>query len=373
VLEVLFWTSVGLIVYTHVGYPLLLWLISRVHRARSTRRPSGDLPSVTLIVAAHDEEDAIEAKIENARSLDYPRERLEVVVAANACADRTVEVARAAGADLVLDLPERGKVPAQDAGAAAARGEILAFSDANTSLEPAALKRLVAAFRDPAVGYVCGHVQFIGQQGLNQEGVYWRYETAIRALESHLGSVTAGNGGLYATRRESYMVVDPRMGHDLSFPFNMVKRGWRAIYEPAARAIEKMTPDTDEEARRKRRMMGRTWLILLRSGILSPRGYGPLYWLQILSHRLLRYMTPFLHLIALATNLALLGSGWVYAVTLALQLALLLGAALGRRLPGRPLQLARYYVLVTAAPAVGLWELLRGDVPAGWAKPEGTR
>ena len=372
-LEVLFWTSVALIVYTHVGYPLLLWLLTRLRRTRGTRRPGGELPSVSLIVAAHDEEEVIAGKIENARALDYPRERLELIVAANACADRTVEVARSAGADLVLELPERGKVPAQDAAAAAARGEILAFSDANTRLEPSALRRLVGAFRDPEVGYVCGHVHFAGQDGTNQEGVYWRYETAIRALESHLGSVTAGNGGLYATRRDSYVVVDPRMGHDLSFPFNIVKRGWRAIYEPAARGTEKMTPDNEEEYRRKRRMMGRTWLILLRSGILSPRGYGPLYWLQILSHRLLRYMTPFLHLIALGTNVALVGHGWVYAVTLGLQLALLVGAALGRRVPGRPLQLARYYVLVTAAPAVGLWEMLRGDVPAGWEKAEGTR
>jgi len=163
------------------------------------------------------------------------------------------------------------------------------------------------------------------------------------------------------------------MGHDLSLPFNMVKRGWRAVYEPAARGVEKMTPDNEEEYRRKRRMMSRTWLILLRSGILSPRGYGPLYALQVVSHRLLRYLTPFLHLIAFGTNVALLGSGWVYAVTLGLQLALLAAAALARLVPGRPLQLARYYVLVTAAPATGLWDSLRHGVSAGWEKAEGTR
>jgi cellulose synthase/poly-beta-1,6-N-acetylglucosamine synthase-like glycosyltransferase len=213
----------------------------------------------------------------------------------------------------------------------------------------------------------------VRRDGGNQEGVYWRYETAVRALESRLGSITAGNGALYATRRESYLRVDPRMGHDLSFPFNMVKRGWRAVYAPSARAVERMTPDTEEEYRRKRRMMSRTWLILLRSGILSPRGYPPLYALQVLSHRLLRYLTPFLHLIAFVANLALLGRGWVYAVTLALQLALLAAAALARAIPRRPLQLARYYVLVTAAPAAGLWDSLRQGVSAGWEKAEGTR
>jgi cellulose synthase/poly-beta-1,6-N-acetylglucosamine synthase-like glycosyltransferase len=375
VLQAAFWASVALILYTHAGYPLLLWLLSRVRRTRgsSARVRAEEPPRVSLIVAAHDEELVIADKVANAFALDYPRERLELIVASDGSADRTVELARGAGADHVLDLPRSGKIGAQDAGVDAAGGDILAFSDANTRLEPSALRRLVAAFDDPRVGYACGQVRFTRDEGDNQEGAYWRYEMAIRSLESSLGSVTAGNGGLYATRRESYIRVDPRMGHDLSFPFNMVKRGWRAVYEPAAQGAEKMTPTGTDEYRRKRRMMSRTWLILLRSGILSPRGYGPLYALQVLSHRLLRYLTPFLHLIAFGTNIALLGEGWVYAVTLGLQLALLAAAALARLVPGRPLQLARYYVLVTAAPAAGLWDSLRRGVSAGWEKAEGTR
>jgi cellulose synthase/poly-beta-1,6-N-acetylglucosamine synthase-like glycosyltransferase len=375
VLQAVFWASVALILYTHVGYPLLLWLLTRVRRPDPKRRDSaiGELPRVSLIVAAHDEEKVIADKVSNALELDYPRGRLELIVASDGSADRTVELARAAGADAVLELPRGGKIRSQDAGVDAASGEILVFSDANTRLEPGALRRLLEAFEDPRVGYACGHVHFTRGDGTNQEGAYWRYETRVRAMETLLGSITAGNGGLYATRRKSYLVVDPRMGHDLSFPFNMVKRGWRAVYEPGARGVEKMTPDNEEEYRRKRRMMSRTWLILLRSGILSPRGYGPLYALQIVSHRLLRYLTPFLHLIALGTNVALLGRGWVYAVTLGFQVALLAAAALARAVPGRPLQLARYYVLVTAAPAVGLWDSLRRGVSAGWEKAEGTR
>jgi cellulose synthase/poly-beta-1,6-N-acetylglucosamine synthase-like glycosyltransferase len=372
VLQVAFWGSVALIVYTHVGYPLLLWGLARVWRARETVASGPATPPVSLVVAARNEESVIAGKVRNALALDYPRDALQVIVASDGSTDRTVELARAAGADVVLDLPHRGKVRSQDAGVDAATADVLVFSDANTQLEPDAVRRLVVALGD-GVGYVCGQVHFTREDGTNQEGVYWRYEMAIRALESRLGSVTAGNGGLYATRRDSYVRVDPRMGHDLSFPFNMVKRGWRAVYEPAARGVEKMTPDNDEEYRRKRRMMSRTWLILLRSGILSPRGYGPLYALQVLSHRLLRYLTPFLHLIAFGTNVALLGRGWVYAVTLGMQLALLAAAALARTIPGRPLQLARYYVLVTAAPAAGLWDSLRGGVSAGWEKAEGTR
>src|ERR1700721_1138867 len=149
---------------------------------------------------------------------------------------------------------------------------------------------------------------------------------AQRTNESRLASIPAGNGAIYATRRDSYLVVDPIMGHDLSFPFNMVKRGWLAVYAPRARASEEMVPSIEGEVARERRMMSHGWPIVLRGGMLSPRGYDPLYALMIVSHRVLRYASPFLHLIALGTSIALLGHGWVYAVAVITQLAVLLAA-----------------------------------------------
>src|SRR6202030_4040306 len=141
-----------------------------------------------------------------------------------------------------------------------------------------ALALLAAAFDDPKVGYACGQMRFVqaaaGAGADNQEGLYWRYEMAVRGAESRLRSVTGGNGGIYAVRRDAYIVVDERMGHDLSFPFNMVKRGCRAVYVPAARATEKMVPSLDGEFARKRRMMGYIWAIVLRSGMRRPGGYG---------------------------------------------------------------------------------------------------
>jgi cellulose synthase/poly-beta-1,6-N-acetylglucosamine synthase-like glycosyltransferase len=368
-MKVVFWASVALIVYTHLGYPVLLWVIARFRRP--SPRPAACSPQmrVSLIIAAYDEEAVIARKVRNALALDYPRELLELIVCSDGSTDRTVEEARAAGADLVLDLPRSGKVRTQDAGVERATGEIVAFTDANSTLAPEALGQLVGAFADPRVGYACGQVRFTTDGGTNQEGAYWRYEMAVRSLESALGGVTAGNGAIYATRREAYIVVDARMGHDLSFPFNMVKRGWRAVYEPSARAEEKMVPSTEGEFRRKRRMMSHTWPIVLSGGMLSPRGYRPLYALQIVSHRVLRYLTPFLHVIALATNIALLGHGWVYTVTLIAQLALVAAAVVGVG----PLRIARYYVLVTASSALGLWDFLRTGTPAGWEKAEGTR
>jgi cellulose synthase/poly-beta-1,6-N-acetylglucosamine synthase-like glycosyltransferase len=382
-LEIVFWLSAALIVWTQLGYGLVLGLLASV-----TRRPApgasgaaaaGEPPSVSLIVAAHDEERVIAAKVHNALALDYPRELLEVIVSCDGCTDGTAERARQSGADVVLELPRGGKIRAQDAAVERARGEIVAFSDANAQWDRGAARALVAAFQDPRVGYACGQVSFVqatdGTGGGNQEGVYWRYELALRSSESRLSSITAGNGAIYATRRESYIVVDPIMGHDLSLPFNIVKRGLRAVYVPGALATEKMVPSLGGEFARKRRMMSHTWPILLRGGMLSPRGYPPGYALMILSHRLLRYATPGLHALALLANVALLalGAGALYALTLALQLALLLAAALGGVLSARPLLIARYYVLTTASPAAGLWDWLRHGTPASWEAAEGTR
>ena len=365
-LEILFWAAAGLLVYAHVGYPLLLWLLVRLRRERPVPPQPAEQPSVSLVIAAHDEADVIERRVRNVLELDYPRDLLEVVVSSDGSRDDTVERARAAGADRVLDLPRGGKVRAQDAGVEQSRAEVVAFSDANAYWEPDALRRLVARFTDPAVGYVCGRVRFVDSGGNNLEGSYWRYEMWVRELESRLAGVTGGNGAIYAVRRADYVVVDPRMGHDLSFPFNLVKRGRRPVYEPGALATEKMVPTIEGEFARKRRMMSHGWLIVLRGGLLSPRGYGPLYALQVASHRLLRYLSPFLHLVALAANVALVGEGPLYVATLAIQLALLAGALVGVRV-------ARYYVLMTASLAAGLWDWLRSGTRAEWERAEGTR
>jgi cellulose synthase/poly-beta-1,6-N-acetylglucosamine synthase-like glycosyltransferase len=388
VLEILFWLSAALIVWTQLGYAAALAGLARLFRpaaAHSAVDPStagavaGGLPSLSVIVAAHDEQSVIAAKVENALALDYPRELLELIVACDGCSDATAQRARQAGADAVLELPRGGKIRAQDAAVRSARGEIVAFSDANAQWHPAAARALVGAFADLQVGYACGQVRFVqaarGETATNQEGLYWRYEMSVRSCESRLSSITAGNGAIYATRREAYLEVDPIMGHDLSFPFNMVKRGWRAVYVPTARAKEKMVPSIEGEFARKRRMMSHTWPIVLRGGMLSPRGYGLGYGLMILSHRILRYATPGLHAVALIANLLLVigGAGALYTVTLALQVALLAAAGLGGVVRIRPLLLARYYVLTTASLAAGLWDWLRHGTTASWDAAEGTR
>jgi cellulose synthase/poly-beta-1,6-N-acetylglucosamine synthase-like glycosyltransferase len=373
VVEAVFWVAVGLLVYAQVGYPVLLEMLGRVRRVRRATPEGAERPRVSLIVAAHREAEVIAGKVANARALDWPAGQLEVIVACDGSPDDTAARARAAGADVVLELPWGGKVRAQDAGVEKASGELLAFSDANALWEPDALRALAAPFGDEKVGYACGQVRFVGADGGNQEGLYWRYEMAIRARESQLASVTAGNGAIYAVRPEAYISVDPVMGHDLSFPFNMVKRGWRAVYAPQARATEKMVPTVEGEFARKRRMMSHAWPIVLRGGLLSPKGYSPLYALMITSHRVLRYAAPFLHLVTLVANALLLTHGPVYVATFAVQIAVIAAALAGRAVRAKPLLIARYYVLTTASVAAGPYDYLRHGTPAGWAPPEGTR
>ncbi len=374
---IVFWAVVALLVYTQVGYQLLLAVLSRLARSRPPAATwTGELPPVTAIVAAYNEQEVIAARVANLKALDYPQDRLQVIVASDGSSDATVARAREAGADLVLELPRGGKIRAQDASVEQATGELLVFSDANAEWAPDALARLLDAFTDPKVGYVCGDVTFLTDShppGNNQEGLYWRYEMWVRRMESRLASVTSGNGAIYATRRESYLHVSPISGHDLSFPFNMVKRGWRAVYAGDARATEKMAPSLEGEFARKRRMARRTWPALWSGGLASPRGYTPLYALMIFSHRVLRYLVPFLHVLALVANIVLVTHGWLYIATLVLQAALYLGAALAPLAPARLLLVARYYVVTNGALAVGLGDWLAGDRSPVWDTVEGTR
>ncbi|RDI74271.1 Glycosyltransferase [Gaiella occulta] len=367
VLKTLFWGSLGALAWTHAGYPLAAEIAARL-RPRPVRKDPGAEPAVTVIVAAHDEETVIERRLENLLALDYPAQKLEVVVASDASGDRTNELVLAVAEReprvRLLDCPRGGKVAAQNRAVRETASEVVAFSDANATWAPDALRHLVANLADPDVAYVCGQLRLEAADGSNREGLYWRFEMRLREAESKLGSITGGNGSIYALNRADYVEVDPTWGHDLSFPYRMVQAGRRAVYEPAAHALEKPTPTNETEYRRKVRMFEHCWEITLRGSML--RRLPPGYLVEVVSHRLLRYGSGVLHLSLLAANVALLGDGRAYGIVLAGQVALLAAAAAG-------VPIARYYVLVTWATVVALWNYLRRGVPATWEAPEGTR
>ena len=327
---------------------------------------------MTLIVAAHDEEAVIERRLENLLALDYPRDQLEIVVASDASGDRTDELVEAVAAReprvRLLRCPRGGKVAAQDRAVRESAAEVVAFSrrerDVGAGRAPPARPllrrsgrrlRLRAARPRPT------------PPGTNREGVYWRFETWLREQESALGSVTGGNGAIYAVRRSDYVEVDPRFGHDLSLPYVMVQRGRRAVYDPEAIAFERPTPEIGTEYRRKVRMFEHCWLIVARGKML--RRLPPLYLAEILSHRHLRYASGLLHLVAPRDE----RRARRRARGLGLRRRARPPGRRSSRSPSRGRRSPRYYALVTWATVVALWNYLRRGVPATWDAAEGTR
>jgi cellulose synthase/poly-beta-1,6-N-acetylglucosamine synthase-like glycosyltransferase len=365
ILEILFWTSLGAILWTHVGYPLFVTALAAVRRKRVAKEDIA--PSVAVVVAAHNEEAVIGRLVESLLAQDYPGE-LEVIVASDASTDGMdalgEQIAQRDGRVRLVRCPRGGKVAAQNLAVRTVGADVVAFADAGAVWEPAALRKLVRSLADPHVGYVAGKVSFGEPEGTNREGLYWRYELWLREQESRLGSITGGNGSIYALNRGDYVEVDPRWGHDLAFPYRMVQAGRRAVYQPAAHAFEKPTPTNETEYARKVRMFEHCWEITLRGSML--RRLPPGYLVSIVSHRLLRYGSGLLHVALLATSVVLAPQGWPYAVAVLGQLALLAAFAAG-------VPIARYYTYVTWATLQALWNYLRRGVPATWDAAEGTR
>jgi cellulose synthase/poly-beta-1,6-N-acetylglucosamine synthase-like glycosyltransferase len=375
VAKILFWGSLGALAWTHLGYPVAAAALARI-RPRPVRK--GDItPGVTVIVAAHDEEDVIGQRVENLLELDYPADRLQIVIASDGSTDRTNEIVRelAARAPAVrlLEAERAGKATAQNRAVSETDGEIVAFSDANTRWENDALRTLVRSFADPDVGYVCGQLRLETADGTSQEGLYWRYELWQRESESELGSITAGNGAIYAVRRSDYLGWDdPRIGHDFGLPFRLAQRGRRSVYEPEAVAWEKPARSVESEYSRKVRMMTRSWRPLLDGSLLRTR--DGLFLAELVSHRVLRYGSGLLHLVLLGSSVALAPEGSFYRVALIGQLAFLALAVAGyKRVPIPGAGLAYYYLLTTVATLHALVRYVRVGSPATWTKAEGTR
>ncbi len=372
VLKALFWGSLGALAWTHAGYPAAAAAAARL-RPRRVRK--GEItPTVTILVPAYNEETVIRRRVENLLALDYPADKVEVVVSSDESSDGTdaivEEVAAREPRVRLMRWSRGGKLPGLNKTVSATASDVVAFTDANTTWAPDALRKLVRNFADEDVAYVCGRLRLQAADGANREGVYWRYELWLRDSESRLGSITGGNGSIYAIRRSDY--AEAPFGHDLSFPPLAVSRGRRAVYEPEAIAHEKPTPESADEFRRKVRMLPWSWGFLLSGKTL--RGVPPLYAVELVSHRHLRYASGLLHVVLLGTNIALVGEGPPYRVALAAQGAWLTLALAGRlRAPIPGAGIAHYYLLMTTATLASLARYLRSGASLTWEKAEGTR
>jgi cellulose synthase/poly-beta-1,6-N-acetylglucosamine synthase-like glycosyltransferase len=373
-----FWLSLGLVIYVYAGYPVLLLIVGLIKEAlprRPARPRVARLPRVSLIISAYNEEDVIREKIFNSLSLDYPRDRLEIIVASDGSTDRTAAIATeyAAKGVHVRHFPgRRGKNATLNDVVPNARGEIIVFTDANGKYQRDALATLVRHFSDPQVGCVCGELIYLSAddnvvaKGYN---LYWRYDQQLKRLESRLACLLGANGSIFAIRKGLYRPLLGSVSNDMVLPIQIAARGYHVVYEPAAISREAGSQDAPEELGRRSRIVGR--------GILGVRAVLPdvirggrvlLLW-ELLSRKFLRYCTP-MFLVTLALSNLFLRTG-VYRWALGAQ-ALFYGLALvsfglrrlGMRLPG--LSLPHYFVLGNIAAAIGWWKVVAGRELTKW-------
>ena len=340
-----FWAALFLVVYTYLIYPVLLWLLA-VGRKMPEYAPLSEWPAVSLIIAAHNEEAVLRAKLENALAMDYPAERLDIIVVSDASTDGTDRIAAEfaeRGVRLHRQEVRGGKTEAQNAGVRLARGQFLAFSDANSMYASSALKRLLTPFADERIGCVCGELQYVNpdEQGAGKgEGLYWRYEQFLKRRESLLSSTLGANGAIYALRRELFVELRGDIISDFVAPLGAWRRGLRIAYEPKAVATEYSSVRFGDEFRRRRRIVSRSlYGLWTEAGVLNPFAHF-FFAFQMFSHKLLRWLVPVWLLVVLAVNIPLATDEY-YGILLALQVAFYGLAALGFLLPER---LGRYWL-----------------------------
>ena len=374
--EILFWVFVFLLFYVYVGYPGLMWVWAALG-ARPSRRVAASKPRVSVVIVAHDEATRIAPRIENVLSLDYPRERFEILVGCDGCTDRTAEIARAyepAGVTVSAFERRRGKAAVLNDLVAKARGDIVVLADARQRFEAGVVRALVEPFGDPRVGAVSGELILThdgGGAGVGRGvGLYWRYEKFIRWNESRVDSTVGVTGAVYAIRRDLFEPIpDDTLLDDVLIPLRISRRGYRVLFEPRARAYDRASATTAEEfARKVRTLAGNFQLFARERWALNP--IENRLWLQTVSHKGLRLLLPLLHVGALVTSLSL-AAEVPYRVILLAQ-ALFYAAALGGyagRNAGRrtPLLSVPYVVCVlNCATVVGFLRFVTGRQRATW-------
>jgi cellulose synthase/poly-beta-1,6-N-acetylglucosamine synthase-like glycosyltransferase len=391
-MELLVILCLGLVAYSFVGYPAVLAAWTGVREAlegvrfvaggpdRRARRRDDRWPFVSIVVAAHDEETCIRQKVENCLSLDYPADRLEVLVGCDGCSDRTAALARSSGDArvTVVEAPRAGKAAVLSRLVPKAQGDVVVLTDANVTFDRGALKALARHFQEPAVGAVVGRLRLYNRVKRDyEESLYWRYETVLKYWEGKQGCVLGANGGIYALRRLLFQPLrETTITDDFVVPVRIASRGWRVPYEPEAVAYEETTEDVARDFGRRARIGAGNWQsILLVPELLDPRS-GFLHF-AFVSHKLLRWLTPFFLAVALLLSLplAVLG-GLAWKILLLGQLGfygLALAGRFGARGPLRRLaSLAHYFVSMNAALAVGFWRFLRGTQRAAWDRTQRT-
>jgi len=370
----LFWLSLGLLFYVYLGFPLFLLFFTG--RRRSQAPCAGkSLPPVSLLISAYNESVVIEQKLINSIALDYPAHLLQIIVVSDCSDDGTDEIVKsfaARGVELVRQMERNGKAAGLNLGFQEAEGEILVFSDANAIYQPDAVRRLVAHFCDPEVGYAVGSARYVDSEDLvssaDSEGLYWKFESWVKERESNFGSVVGGDGALYAIRRDLYEPLRPTDINDLLHPLQIIVKGYRGVYDPLAICFETAGGSFEKEFRRKVRIVSRSFNAVRRAWpVLLPWNQFR-HWLCLFSHKILRWAAPFF-MILLGVSSALLWSSPFYRAIVVLQMFFYGLALIGWFTKGkgpRLIYLPYYFCLVNLASFLGLMKSFGGSLSSTW-------
>ena len=381
-MKFLFWLSLGLLGYTYAGYFVVLTLIGPIFRKlrRASRAQEGFAPKISMILSVHNEEKLIAQRIENFQALDYPTEQLDMMIGDDCSTDRTREIIRSFSAkDPRIKLhpfdSHQGKTEVINQLVPQARGDVIAFTDANTFYATDAMKLMARHFADDNVGSVCGRLILKSRTGANTDDSYWMYETLIKRREDDLGVVLGANGGIYTMRKSLFQPLQSNVIQidDFIWPVKVYEDGHRGVYEPAAIAHEEAAPYVEAEFRRKIRIgtgdyraIRECWKLLL-----PWRGWIAFaFW----SHKVIRWLAPFLLLLAFITNLYLLDES-LYRLLFALQLAFYACAGIGWMLSRQDNLIAKlfrlpyYFTGSNIALLIGFFKCITGRQKATWTQP----
>ncbi|MGQ0634375.1 MAG: glycosyltransferase family 2 protein [Planctomycetaceae bacterium] len=377
--EFVLWGSLAIVAYSYALYPLLIWVCASLfgHRWAPATFPDHAIPSVTLLVAAHNEQRWIRDRIDNALAQEYPRDKLEVMIASDGSTDSTPEIVRSfaeQGVRLVEFCERRGKASVLNDSVPQSRGEVLVFSDANTLFNPTVVRDLAHWFADPSIGAVCGRLVLTDPKtGRNIDSLYWKYETFLKNCESRLGALLGANGAIYAMRRDDFAPIPPdTIVDDFVIPlYARLRTGRRIIYDPDAVAWEESPPEIADEFRRRLRIGAGGFQSILRLWPLFWPGHG---WVAFafISHKVLRWLTPFLLIVAIIANAICLEKPsyrWVFLAQAAFYALSAAGALLpGRGVVTKVLRLPAMFTSMNMALLYGFWHWVSGQQRGVWRR-----
>jgi biofilm PGA synthesis N-glycosyltransferase PgaC len=375
----IFWISVFVLIYTYLGYPVLIALLARLKPQKIRGGKNSELPKVSLIVAAHNEEKVIREKITNSLAIDYPEGLLSVVIVSDGSIDRTNEIinefASRSGIQFIHYQPRRGKAHALNLGVANSESEVVVFSDANIWYEPDSIRMLVRNFRDASVGCVCGKVLLKRPKGSTEplgEGAYMKYERFIHQNESRFHTMIGTDGAMYAIRRELFRPIpEDVIVDDFITAMRCLEKNHRIVYEPKAIGYEEAASSVGQEFKRKVRMIaGGFQAVRILGNVLNPLKH-PIVFFQFVSHKLLRWLGPIFVVTLFLSNLILV-KNTLYQVTFGLQLAFhisALAATIWKSLRERVLFYFPYYFCsLNLAAGIGLKRFILKEQSVKWEK-----